>query len=399
MLLLLSVATSGSAQHAGASLYKMSRLVRLVSIEARNGQGQYAKTLTGGRERGDSRAFDVPGQRSLCAFVQMKGDGRLVLEENHCTPLAQFGDIYIADIPLRHLDGLSLSESVLRIEAGRSHTLTMDTTAVIVDAPAVWNGSSLPQAYTGQGVVVGVMDVGFDVTSPNFYDTTLTATRIRRFWDQLSPDSIGSGMYVGADYRTPEEILAYAHSHDGLIETHGTHTLGIAAGTGFDTPYRGMAYDADICIVSNAVNTDLPLIPEELLYKYTSATDVLGFKYIFDYAQEVANLVSYHSVRAVRSRSTMMNGFSRKCSDRYRGRAASLWRVPETTGRAGHISISHVGWNAMECSSFRSQTILISAWLQKTSFRYASRHTPQPRTENNYISLPPISLMPKTPRW
>ena len=132
-----------------------------------------------------------------------------------------------------------------------------------------------------------VIDVGFDVTSPNFYDTTLTATRIRRFWDQLSPDSIGSGMYVGADYRTPEDILAYAHSHDGLIETHGTHTLGIAAGTGFDTPYRGMAYDADICIVSNAVNTDLPLIPEELLYKYTSATDVLGFKYIFDYAQEV----------------------------------------------------------------------------------------------------------------
>lgn len=287
ILLLLSVATSGSAQHAGASLYKMSRLVRLASIEARKGQGQYAKTLTGGRERGDSRAFDVPGQRSLCAFVQMKGDGRRVLEENHCTPLAQFGDIYIADIPLRHLDGLSLSESVLRIEAGRSHTLTMDTTAVIVDAPAVWNGSSLPQAYTGQGVVVGVMDVGFDVTNPNFYDTTLTATRIRRFWDQLSPDSIGSGMYVGADYRTPEEILAYAHSHDGLIETHGTHTLGIAAGTGFDTPYRGMAYDADICIVSNAVNTDLPLIPEELLYKYTSATDVLGFKYIFDYAQEV----------------------------------------------------------------------------------------------------------------
>ena len=150
ILLLLSVATSGSVQHTGASLYKMSRLVRLASIEAKKGQGQYAKTLTGGRERGDSRAFDVPGQRSLCAFVQMKGDGRRVLEENHCTPLAQFGNIYIADIPLRHLDGLSLSESVLRIEAGRSHTLTMDTTAVIVDAPAVWNGSSLPQAYTGQ---------------------------------------------------------------------------------------------------------------------------------------------------------------------------------------------------------------------------------------------------------
>lgn len=283
ILLFLSVATGVCAQQPGVCLSKMSRFVRLASIEAREGRGQCARPLTGGKEM-RAAATD---RRSLCAFVRTAGDGRRAIESSGGRILAQFDDIYIADIPLERLGRLSACEEVQRIEASASHTLTMDTTAVIVDAVKVWNGSSLPQAFTGSGVVVGVMDVGFDLTNPNFRDTQLDATRIRRFWDQLSPDSVGSGMYVGADYRTEEAILAYARSHDGLIETHGTHTLGIAAGTGAGTPYRGMACDADICLVSNAVNTDVPLIPEELLYKYTSATDALGFKYIFDYAREV----------------------------------------------------------------------------------------------------------------
>lgn len=266
------------AQRRAACLYKMSALVRSAVYDA--GIDGYAgrRSATAGRKSAEP---------SICAFVRIADRADSVFRANRCRRLASFGDVYVADIPLSAIAPLSLSDKVLRIEAGRSHRLTLDTAAVVVNARQVWGADRLPRAFTGSGVVVGVMDVGFDATSPNFYDVALNGTRIRRFWDQLSPDSIGSGLYVGADYRSSEDILRYAHSHDGLFETHGTHTLGIAAGTGFDTPYRGMAYDADICIVSNAVNTDLPLIPQEQLYKYTSATDALGFKYIFDYADEV----------------------------------------------------------------------------------------------------------------
>lgn len=261
-----------------ADYSKMSYMVRRAVADAhgcRRGGKMVAKGIA-----------SLPG-RTMCAFVRISGDGDKVLALKGCRALAQFGDIYIADIPLDSLSALSLNKSVERIEASASNFLAMDTTSIIVDAVKVFAGDCLPQAYTGSGVVLGAMDVGYDLTHPGFYDRQLTAMRVRRFWDQLSPDSLGSTLYVGADYRTETEILNYAHSFDATIETHGTYTLGIAAGTGYDTPYQGMAPDADLCLVSNAVSSNISCIPPQLYYKYTSATDALGFKYIFDYAQEV----------------------------------------------------------------------------------------------------------------
>lgn len=254
---------------------KMSPLVRHVAASLPS------RTAEGGLMKAHSSTSGC-----LCAFVRINGNGESVLEEYGCRMLAHYGDIYIADIPLGSLSSLSSSPCVSRIEASMGNSVCMDTTSIIVNAVKAYSGNQLPQAYTGKGVVLGIMDVGFDVTHPGFYDMALNHTRISRFWDQLSPDSLGSSLYVGADYRSEQDILAYGHSHDGFIETHGTHTLGIATGTGYDTKYRGMAPDADVCIVSNAVDTDIPLIPESQLYKYTTATDALGFKYIFDYAEE-----------------------------------------------------------------------------------------------------------------
>ena len=48
-----------------------------------------------------------------------------------------------------------------------------------------------------------------------------------------------------------------------------------------------MAPDADICLVSNAVSSDLELIPDSLWDFYNSTLDLLGFAYIFRYADEV----------------------------------------------------------------------------------------------------------------
>ena len=206
---------------------------------------------------------------------------------------ARKGDIAIASIPIDRLAALSDHHAVRRIEANPSATLTMDTTRTIVGADKLdsilLHSPLVPHQlpFTGQGVVVGVMDVGFDLTHPNFLDVTTNRYRIAAFWDQLSQDTVGSTLPVGRDFVGYEKVHEQQHSRDGFIQTHGTHTLGIAAGSGYDSPYRGIAYDADLCIVANAISSDIELIDSADYYKYTSATDALGFKYIFDYADSV----------------------------------------------------------------------------------------------------------------
>ena len=225
----------------------------------------------------------------VCAFVAISADGSEVLSSHGCRELAHAGRVYIASIPIDRLAPLSLDRRVCRIEARQGSHALMDSMAIHLNAQPVYDGLSLPQPYTGRGVVMGVMDVGFDLTHPTFYDRTASHYRISRLWDQLSADTVGSSYYVGRDYASRDELLTLGHSRDGLDLTHGTHTLGIAAGSGYDSPYRGMAPEADLCIVANAVTDDMVYIDSADVYKYTYATDALGFKYIFDYADSVGS--------------------------------------------------------------------------------------------------------------
>ena len=161
------------------------------------------------------------------------------------------GDISIAAIPLSNLGALSCGRQVKRIETGRRCSIQMDTTRLVVNAEKVYTGEGLSQSYTGRGVVVGVQDIGFDLTHPNFYSADMRQYRIKALWDQLSRDTIGSTLYVGRDYVGREALLKLRHPIDGETQTHGTHTAGIAAGSGAEgngdiSPYRGMACDADL---------------------------------------------------------------------------------------------------------------------------------------------------------
>lgn len=233
----------------------------------------------------DSR--NARNAREVISFIRLTPDGEGVLDDNGCRSLAAYGTLHIASIPVDRLTPLSHDPRVLRIEARPSNHVLNDSMAIHLNATDVYQGKGLPQAYTGKGVVMGLMDIGFDLTHPNFYTRDASEYRIRHFWDQLSQDTIGSPFPVGRDFTTKDELLALGHSRDGLDLTHGTHTLGIAAGSGYRSPYQGMAPESDICLVANAVVDDLPYIDSLDVYKYTFATDALGFKYIFDYAGSV----------------------------------------------------------------------------------------------------------------
>ena len=229
--------------------------------------------------------------RLLTAFVRVDGNSAEVLKQYGCKELARVGNVSIAAIPLNKLGALSCGKQVKRIETGRRCSVQMDTTRLVVNAEAVYMGEGLSQTYTGRGVVVGVQDIGFDLTHPNFYSGDMSRYRIKAMWDQLSRDTIGSTLYVGRDYVGKEALLQLGHPLDGETQTHGTHTAGIAAGSGAEgngviSPYRGVACEADLVLVDNAAD-NISLIDPKDYYKYTYATDALGFKYIFDYAERM----------------------------------------------------------------------------------------------------------------
>ena len=274
LLIVAWVALTGVAR--GAGNHKMSRYVRQAAVH-------YQES---GVRRIGVRGLETRDGRFMTAFVCISpGEADAVFAKHHCRKYAQWGDICIAGIPLVELEALAAEPTVTRIEANQSNHLCVDTTAAIVKALPVYESSSSHQAYTGEGVVLGVVDVGLDLTHPNFVDHSTGQLRIGAFWDQLSRDTIDSSLPVGRDYVGAEAISAIGQSTDAPTLTHGTHTLGIAAGSGFDTSYRGIAWGSDLCVVGNAINTNIEYVDSADYYKYTTATDALGFKYCFDYAE------------------------------------------------------------------------------------------------------------------
>ena len=272
MLLMLAVSVSAQTSH--------ERLSTWLQETIRNGsQTKISNTLQHGRRAETTTMLTT-------VFVQMKdGVDDEVLARYGCKKYAQLGDIAIVTIPLDKVDSLSQQPEVLRIEANDKGHPTMDTVPSISHLLPLYEQTATHPAFTGKGVVMGLMDIGFDLTHPTFYnDTSLSNYRIKAFWDQLAPHTERERFPVGCEWTTATDILSRQAATDGREQNHGTHTTGIAAGSGYNSPYRGVAWESDICLVANAVTEDTAFIDKADYYLYTTATDALGFKYLFDYA-------------------------------------------------------------------------------------------------------------------
>ena len=91
---------------------------------------------------------------------------------------------------------------------------------------SVHAGYNLPQPYHGEGVLIGVLDWGFDYTQPMFLDTTLSELRIRAVWDQYRQSGTSPGDYgYGVVAESPMDILLLGCDTSNVYgySTHGTH--------------------------------------------------------------------------------------------------------------------------------------------------------------------------------
>lgn len=133
-----------------------------------------------------------------------------------------------------------------------------DTARVLHNVNQVHNGEApLTDGYTGEDVIIGVVDQGLEHTHPDFIDENGN-TRVLRYWDH----SITNPNQSPAPYNYGQ-IWYENQINDGTITSneettgHGTTVAGIAAGNGLaNGRNKGMAPEADLIIVET--NFDLP---------------------------------------------------------------------------------------------------------------------------------------------
>lgn len=103
---------------------------------------------------------------------------------------------------------------------------------------------------TGKGVIVGVVDVGFDYTHPAFLNAE-GKSRIVAVWDQGTEDGTPpNGFDYGHEIDDKEKILEAKHGSQDY-HSHGSHVAGIIGGSIVDgLPYSGVAPKCEFIFVA-----------------------------------------------------------------------------------------------------------------------------------------------------
>ncbi len=192
-------------------------------------------------------------------------------------------NIWTVRIPKHNVLSFTQLPGIDYIELDRPVKQAMDSARHYANVDSVSSGIGLSLPYTGKGVVMGIVDNGFDYTHPATYDTTYSYSRIKRVWNQAISGTPPAGYSYGAEFADTTSILNQAYD-DTLQGSHGIQVASIAAGSGLGSPngrlHRGVAYEADLVMVT---------VPTTYLdWRALNMTTIIdGFNYTFDYAASV----------------------------------------------------------------------------------------------------------------
>lgn len=214
----------------------------------------------------------------LSAYVTID-PARTSWQQLGVTPIAENANTATVRLTLDALQRLAKQEGVEYIQITSGATQMLNLARQEAGTDQIHKGTDLPKAYTGEGVVVGVVDAGFDYMHAAFRRPADGALRIKRVWEQgattLDGASAPAKYGYGIELNTPELIEKAQGDSDS--NSHGTHVASIAAGSDAykDGAYVGNAPDADIVLVALDLNAS------------TNADISNAVQYIFDYADEV----------------------------------------------------------------------------------------------------------------
>lgn len=170
---------------------------------------------------------------------------------------------------------MAKQNNVLRIEyTERKISLMGDTCVVRNRIKDIKLGTfPLPQAYDGNGVIVGIIDSGTDFNHPDFKDIN-GKSRIKYLWDMTKPSAVNTPTTFGygQEWDNTQIDLGQCTHNDLTHYGHGTNSSGIAAGNGYSiNKYEGMAPKADIIVVALDFNKPGFIISDALQYIISKA--------------------------------------------------------------------------------------------------------------------------------
>ena len=178
-------------------------------------------------------------------------------------------NVAVLSVPVDKLADLENVDEIAFVKADalmlkNNDVSRQDTKADQISESSNATAAGLPQAYTGKGVLLGIIDSGIDFNHAAFKDFNGN-TRIKKvviFANDL-------GKYT--EYTTAEQIAALTTDKK---DTHGTHTSATAAGSEVGNGMQGVAPEADIMMVAMGATE-------------SESNMALGMQLIADYAKQL----------------------------------------------------------------------------------------------------------------
>ena len=232
-------------------------------IRAKKSPVEMMKSRSGEMRMVRRAATRAAADETLRAFITVvPGTVAADLEAAGVTVRSIRGVIALAEFSESLLPDVEALECVVSIKTEAPVMQKMDRVRAVTGVDRIHAAENLPQAYSGKGVIAGVVDAGFDPNHVNFLDengkTRFKQLNIYRYGQSMSgSQQVEVANIVGDKFDRLDT--------DAQESFHASHTTGIMAGsyrgkvragnavdftTGevvtVDNPYYGIAYDADI---------------------------------------------------------------------------------------------------------------------------------------------------------
>lgn len=214
-----------------------------IDFQAKLAKQKYEQQVAKAHARG--AAANVSDRMKLFVTISADADARDVANAAQAIGAkvrVVKGNFMALDIPYSQLEALANVEGVEIVNMPPKTVMRTDVTRTATHAVEVNDGSAplLPQAYTGKGVIVGVIDAGFDISHPMFKDKDGNL-RIKGLYKPGNTTFGGDSVVVYADDGTTTTLSGSAYSKpEDLLDTlkvkdvdgsHGSHCVSVAAGS------------------------------------------------------------------------------------------------------------------------------------------------------------------------
>lgn len=191
------------------------------------------------------RAADSQSRITLLMKVTDASEMAGVCADYNMKMITDLGYIAVVAVPVDQIAKAGADPRVVRMELEGRYVLKLDDVRPVTKVDDAYAAlSPLTTAYTGKGVIVGVIDGGVQFDHPTFQDAN-GQVRFRKVWDR---NQDGSEVVLTDAAAIKARQFSYTSKYGEEASNHASHVVGIVAGRGSEnaTQYRGIAPESDI---------------------------------------------------------------------------------------------------------------------------------------------------------